>query len=174
MRVEEIIGDYTNFLARVFKNIDSVGIEIKGCKFDHIAYRAISNKSYDSISRLLGGYGKRISHNIIRNRPVDIYLLDRPLKYQSSEIKYFEVLAPAEGDKFSEGLEHAEFVINMDLHSFVGRYPDLEWNINGIDREIGPEVAIYFPDRANVKFKTMSMDEIVRLEKRKNVNPTVF
>ena len=95
-----------------------------------------------------------------------MYLLFEPLIYNGQKIKYFEILTPAKGDKFDNGLEHAEFIIEEDLREFIKKYPSLDWNTNAIEREIGADAGTRFKNQANVKFKTMSMSEIIRLENK--------
>ena len=88
-----------------------------------------------------------------------------PIVFDGRRIRYIELLAPAEGDQFAEGLEHAEFIINgCGLEEFITKYPNLEWNTNAIAREIGPDVGVKLSGGFGVKFKTMSFPEIVRLE----------
>lgn len=94
-----------------------------------------------------------------------MYELTKPLKYLHRKIKYVEIMAPAEGDKYDTGLEHAEFVINDKLVEFISKYPTLDWNIKSINRVIGADVGLRFNNAANAKFKTMSMKEIIKLEK---------
>lgn len=76
-------------------------------------------------------------------------------------------MAPAEGDNFGEGLEHAEFIISgCSLQKFADKYKNVKWNLNSINREFGAEIGIIFGNGYNVKFKTMSMPEIIRLESK--------
>jgi predicted metalloenzyme YecM len=160
--------DYKKFLDNIFTNLNESDIDVGGYELDHIAYRATTNQSFDKVGLDLNQVGMKIFRNVIRNRFIDIYKLNTPIKYLEREIKFIELLAPAEGDTFNEGLEHVEFVVdNYNLHEFIEKHSSLSWNTNSIDREIGAEVGIKFENGANVKFKTMSMPEIIRLESNK-------
>ena len=162
--IYQVIGDHGDFLDKVVANLESVGINIEGMNIDHIAFRATSDRSYQEISLNMLKYGERASRVFFRNRNVDMYLLFESLIYNGQKIKYFEILAPAIGDKFDNGLEHAEFTIKKDLREFIEKHPSLDWNTNAIEREIGADVGIRFENGANSKFKNMAMDEIIRLE----------
>ncbi|MFZ2153531.1 MAG: VOC family protein [Microgenomates group bacterium] len=157
--------DYVNFLDKVFINLSRVKIDVSQFKIDHIACRTETDNDYREVSAYMRSFGKRVTQVIFKNRPVDMYELDQPLEYHQYKIKYFEVMAPAEGDKYNNGLEHAEFVINISLTEFVSRYPNVTWNVNSINRPIGADVGVRFEDAANAKFKTMTMEEIIEAEK---------
>ncbi|MFZ3301510.1 MAG: VOC family protein [Microgenomates group bacterium] len=157
--------DYINFLDNIFLNLKDIGIDVDKYVLDHVAYRATTDQQFKKISDQLKILGKKIHRITIRNRYVDIYRLNDPIKYLQRTIEFIELLAPAEGDNFKEGLEHVEFIIDdLNLHDFVKKYNSLDWNVNSIDRKIGAEVGIKFKNGANIKFKTMSMPEIIRLE----------
>lgn len=167
MNITDLIGDHVEFLDRVFNNLDNLGIDVSNYTLDHLAYRAISQESYENISSKLSQFAKRANQKIIRGRAVDMYLLSDSLDYKGRQIVYFEVLAPAVGDQFNEGLEHCEFVVkNIGLHDFVSKYNLVRWNLNSIDREIGAEAGILFENGANVKFKNQTMSEIIDEEEK--------
>lgn len=167
MNIVNLIGNYIEFLDIVFDNLVNAKIDVSKYDLDHIAYRAVTLESYQEISNKLLSYAKIVHQKIIRNRPVDIYLLNESLVYKDREVDYFEVLAPAEGDRFKEGLEHCEFVLtDIGLHDFAIKYNHLRLNLDSIDREIGSEVGVLFENGANVKFKNQTMKQIIDLEKR--------
>lgn len=167
-KVDTIIGDWNKFLDKIFLNLKSVKIDVDKFELDHIAYRATTEKSFVKLSNELVNVARKINRNTIRDRFVDAYQFNEPLIYRGRDICFFELMAPAEGDQFNEGLEHIEFIVDKDLHDFVKNYPSLKWNVNAIDRPIGADVGIYFENGANIKFKTMSMPSIIRLEKATN------
>jgi predicted metalloenzyme YecM len=170
VNITDLIGSYVEFLNPVFDNLKNVGIDVSKYGLDHIAYRAVTLGSYQTISNQLLKFAKRANQKTIRDRAVDMYLLDEPLSYQGRQIIYFEVLAPANGDQFAEGLEHSEFVVkDIGLHDFVAKYDQIKWNLNSIDREIGAEAGILFDNGANVKFKNQTMTEIIELEEKAKI-----
>lgn len=166
MDIKTVIGDYEAFLNKVFENLKKAGVEVGSYELDHIAYRATTLESFEKLSCELPNFGKMIHRIVIRNRFVDKYLLDEPINFGGRTIYLLEMLAPAEGDKFSEGLEHAEFVVkDMTLIEFIKKYCRLNWNTKGINREIDPEIAVYFDNGANVKFHTLPLKKVVKMEK---------
>ncbi|MFA5895134.1 MAG: VOC family protein [Candidatus Shapirobacteria bacterium] len=165
--IQDLIGDYKKFLDLVFLNLVDSRIDVSSFEIDHIAYRATSLQSYNDISTRLSKLMDRANQKVIRNRNVDMYLFKEPLEYRDNKIKYLEIMAPAEGDKFKEGLEHAEFFLKkLDLHDFIKKHNQFEWNTNSIDREIGADVGLLFENGANAKFKNQSMAEIIEEEEK--------
>jgi 8-oxo-dGTP pyrophosphatase MutT (NUDIX family)/predicted metalloenzyme YecM len=163
--VVEIIGDWQNFLDEILKGLKNINIGVDEFELDHIAYRATNETSFISHCKMLESVAKLLHRNTIRNRFIDIYELFTPIRYDGRIIRYIELLAPAEGDKFNEGLEHAEFVItNIKLNEFVEKFPTLEWNTNAINRNIGADIGIKLSNGYGVKFITQTISEIIELE----------
>lgn len=168
IQIDQIIGPWSIFLDTIFKDLEKSNIDASQYELDHVAYRATTDTSFNQISEALSKVAKRINRNTIRNRFIDIFELETPLSYKGRSIKFVELTAPADGDTFNEGLEHVEFIINnISLADFVKKYHGLDWNLNAIDREIGPDIGIRLQSGYGAKFKTMSMAEIIRLESYK-------
>ena len=163
--IKSIIGDWEEFLSRIFEDLKAAKIEVNEFELDHIAYRAITNESFEAHCKMLDCVCKRLNRNTIRNRYVDVYEFNTPLIYKGRTTRYIELLAPADGDEFSEGLEHAEFIVNgYKLREILDMYPNFEWNTNSLNRKIGPDIGIKLTNGYGVKFKTQSFAEVVRLE----------
>ena len=161
--IENTIGDYNNFLDDVYTNIKGVGIDVSDFPIDHIAYRTTTKERYESIRNELHKFGTILSEIIIRERPVAIFKLNNPLDYKGMKISFFEILAPAQGDTFyTEGLEHAEFVVNSPLSEIINKYPLIDFYFN--KSEINPELILRFPIQANVKFHEIPIDEVIKLQ----------
>ncbi len=161
--IEKIIGDYHAFLDQVFKNLENAQIDISDFYIDHIAYRTITKVDYTLYKNQLSHYGKFISEKIIRNRPVSILELADPLRHNNITISYFELLAPADGDTYQKGLEHAEFVVNISLCQILNLYPSISFVLK--DKEINAELVLKFSNNANVKFHKLPINEVIKIEK---------
>jgi len=165
--IENTIGDYKKFLDDVYTNIKGLGINVSDFPIDHIAYRTTTKEKYEAIRHELSKFGTMISEIIIRERPVAIFKLDDPLDYKGMKISFFEILAPAKGDTFyTEGLEHAEFVVNNPLLEMINKYPSIDFYFN--KSEINPELILRFPIQANVKFHELPIDEVIKLQEAKH------
>jgi uncharacterized protein len=160
--IGNIIGDYKKFLDNVYINLEGVGIDIDDSSIDHIAYRSTTNENYEALKKRLLVFGEVISEIIIRDRPVAIFRLDEPLNYNGMKISYFEILAPAQNDTFKEGLEHAEFVVNVPLPEFIKKYPSIDFILR--EKEINSELILKFPNSANAKFHELPIDEVIGLQ----------
>jgi len=163
MLLKDIIGDYEKFLAKVLSNLNGVGVDVSGFKLDHFAYRAKTNESYE---RLMGAicteYGSLLEEVIIRDRRVAVIALNAPIVAKGFEVPYIEIMAPATGDKFPEGLEHAEFVV-PDLNAMIRDYPNLRFEFK--EKPINSELILSFDNNANVKFHTHDIFEVVMLQR---------
>lgn len=162
----DILGKYQVFVTRVLANLQSMDIDVGAYELDHIAYRATTEESFSVACRVLPEVATQVSRKVIRDRYVDIWKLNEPLHYENREIVYLEILAPAVGDQFYEGLEHAEFVVNdRSLQVLVVAHPELTWNLNSLNREPNPEIGLKFDDGVNVKFHMLSIAKVIELEK---------
>jgi len=164
--IKNTIGDYKKFLDDVYTNIKGVGIDVSDFPIDHIAYRTTTKERYEAIRDELQKFGTILSEIIIRERPVAIFKLNDPLEYKGMKIPFFEILAPAQGDTFyTEGLEHAEFVVSNPLSEMTKKYPSIDFYFH--DNEINPELILKFPIQANVKFHELPIDEVIKLQEAK-------
>ena len=52
MKIENVIGDYVQFLDKIFDNLNKVGVNINELKeLDHIAYRTESVSQYNQTKK---------------------------------------------------------------------------------------------------------------------------
>ena len=162
-KIENVIGDYRQFLDNVFYNINQVRIDITNYELDHIAYRATTKDSY---SKILGNicplFGILVKKVIIRNREIAIIKLTKPLRYKDKTITFVELMEPADNDKFPEGLEHAEFVVNKGIEKLKKEYPTI--NFLFIQRKINPELILKFKNGANIKFHNSDIEKVLKLQ----------
>ena len=155
--IKSIIGNYENFLDRIFDNLKETGFSMDEFKeLDHIAYRTESLENYEKIKKGLLEFSQNYSDKMFGGRSVLVCRLKEPLSYYNFIIEGIEVLAPKGDNKFKEGLEHAEFVTKTTLLEFREKYNNISFNLDAYAREENPELIVEFGDCA-VKFHTQSL-----------------
>jgi predicted metalloenzyme YecM len=158
MKIDEIVGDINIFLDKIFLNIQNTGFDFSELdELDHIAYRVEDNKRYDEVKNQLKDFVEYIDEAMFGGRLISILKLKAPIKYKNYRIDCLELMAPKENNTFKEGLEHAEFVISINLADYREKYKDLiDFNLDGYRREVNPELIAEFEDCA-VKFHNQSL-----------------
>ena len=155
--------NYEKFLDKIFANLFLVEISTEGLLLDHIAYRATTSESYNRLFKELVKENKLLDTAIIRDREIAIFELRQAIRYDVHVIPFFELMAPAIGDTYNEGLEHAEFVID-DIDSFRQKYPKLTFGFK--ERAINSELVLKFENNANVKFHTKDIARVIKLQEQ--------
>ena len=164
-KIESVIGNYQQFLNKLFLNLKNENIDVSNFELDHIAYRSTNAISYKNLlSRLSQLFGDLVKEVHIRDRRIAIIRLEKPIVYKQYSIQYFELMEPASGDTYKEGLEHAEFVVESDLNNFQILYPKIHFIFK--DRKINPELSIKFKNGANVKFHIHNINEVIKLQEQ--------
>ncbi len=164
-KIESVIGNYQQFLSKLFLNLKNENIDVSNFELDHIAYRSTSASSYEILlNSLTQSFGDLIKEVYIRNRRIAIIILEKPITYKQYSIQYLELMEPTVGDTYKEGLEHAEFVVKSDLNNFKILYPEINFIFK--DRKINPELSIEFKNGANVKLHTKSIDEVIKIQEK--------
>jgi predicted metalloenzyme YecM len=158
MKLENIIGDYERFLDKIFDNLKKTGISVSELsELDHIAYRTENILQYNQIKEEISVFFSGWNEKVFGGRLILVGRFKRPLKYKQFAVKGFELLAPKNYNKFSEGLEHAEFVIEKPLPKFYQTYKNnVRFNLSAYKRDENPELIIDFADCA-VKFHEESL-----------------
>lgn len=158
MRIDEIVGDINIFLDKIFLNIQKAGFEFSELdELDHIAYRVESDKRYEEVKNQSKDFAEYIDEAMFGGRLISILKLKVPIKYKNYKIDCIELMAPKENNTFKEGLEHAEFVISLNLADFHNKYKNIiNFNFDGYSREINPELIVEFEDCA-VKLHNQSL-----------------
>lgn len=162
-KIESIIGDYKTFLDKAFDNLKMAGFKLDEFKeLDHIAYRTEDLEGYEKVKKELLGFSKSYDEKIFNGRLVLICRLETPLVYDEFEIKGFELMAPKENNKYIEGLEHAEFVVQSTLSDFLEKHSEINFDLKAYDREKNQELIIKF-ENCVVKFHTQSLLEVRKI-----------
>ncbi len=119
MKIEKVIVDYVELLDKIFNGLNKLGIQENELKeLDHIAYRTQDIQRYDDIKKELIPFFDKYNEKKFGGRLILVGRFKKPLKYRQFIISGFELLAPKENNKFKNGLEHAEFVLDKSLNNF--------------------------------------------------------
>ena len=164
-----ILENVDDFIGTILDNLDKVGLDVSKYSIDHIGYRAASLKEYLNLKKVSMSEATLISELTVRERPIAVFELKKPINSHGFIIPYFEIMAPAKGDRmFLKKLEHVEFVVGEDYKVLTEMYPEVNFNLVNYEREEYPELLLYFPNDANVHFHPWSIkEEIYRLKRLK-------
>lgn len=164
MDIKKIIGDYKIFLDKIFSNLEGAGFKFSEFReLDHLGYRVESLERYYELKKSLAEFCETYSDKEFAGRPVLVCKLKAPLVYGEFKIEGIEVLAPKINNKFKEGLEHAEFVMETTFEEFLEKHKDIKFNLDAYGRRENPELIIEFENCA-VKFHEQSLLEIRKIK----------
>jgi predicted metalloenzyme YecM len=160
--MNSILSDYILFLDALFNQISAQGIDPKELlMLDHLAYRVESIERYEELKAELSSTNELASEAEINGRPICVFKLSEPLPYKGFEISALELPAPS-STPYTEGLEHAEFVIE-NLEEFMAKHSNLEFITKDIQKKINPEIALKL-DGCSAKFHLRDILEVVKLQ----------
>jgi uncharacterized protein len=154
------------FLDQIFENLKKAGIDVSGYECDHIGFRSSSLSDYQSTKEEFSKIGRLVGEAEVVGRPVAIFKLNTPIKYQNYVIPVLELLAPKEGDNYQNGPEHLEFVINESFEEFLKKYSGIEFETHRLERKNNPEVKLKFSDKTSVKFHKLTILKAGALQKQ--------
>ncbi len=148
---------HSQFLDELTGKIEELGIDLTGAKLDHVAYQAATSAEYDKLRPELERMAKLIREPIIGGRRVGVLKFHKPLNYNGQSITAVELIEPKEGQTPQSGLEHAEYLLPVSLEEFMGKYPDVHWNTDNINREQFPMLILRLSGDMQVKFPRHSI-----------------
>jgi predicted metalloenzyme YecM len=138
-------------------------------QIDHMCYRTVSLQNYQSVKRQLAGVGQLLRETRVNGRPIAVFRLHQPVRFDGWRIDAVELPAPKPGRDWDEGLEHIEFVLFDDIKTFLARHKDKEFDLKSMERGINPEVG-YSLGRYGVKFHLLSLPAAVYLEQKLGID----
>ena len=138
--INKILENPKPFLDNLFQDLKELKIDVENFELDHICYRVETVERYTELKTLMTEISTLISENLISNRPISTFKLFEPITYLNRDIWVIEIPAPKEGSFYLEGFEHAEFVIDQQLDSFMDLYPNIEFNTKSITKPLNPEI----------------------------------
>jgi predicted metalloenzyme YecM len=165
--LESILGDWRPLLETLVSELASLGIDnLQIC--DHICYRVESLDRYASIKSDLLELGSLAAETLVSGRNISIIKLKDPLEFQGWQIDCVELPAPKVGSPYSEGWEHAEFVVPK-LDEFIKKHSNLDFNTKAMGRDINPELGLKINSDIQVKFHPLHILKVIEKEKELGV-----
>ncbi|WP_413944420.1 VOC family protein [Bdellovibrio sp. HCB-162] len=164
MPIQNVIGDYTAFLDRIFANIQNAGIDVASFEMDHACYRVSNLQQYEIKKAALLQFGDLLTEANVNGRPIATFKLHQALKYKNRDLFLIELPAPKKGKDVADGLEHVEFVVGELIPDIMKKHPGLLWNTSGLEKTLNPELELKFNDGLAIKFHPESLSEVIRKE----------
>lgn len=147
------------FIKEITNQVESLGINTQDFVLDHVGYRTETLGRYYEVKDLFLSKSTEIGEVEIKGRPISIWKFNQPLDInETTQVEYFELMAPTENNTFPEGLQHVDFVIPFKLRRLLDMYPKIEWNMNAYNRKISPDLIIVLPEKKSVKFIEMGIE----------------
>jgi predicted metalloenzyme YecM len=110
---------------------------------DHICFRVEHDGAYQQFKKSLERVAVLEGEHHIAGRPICTFRLLTP--YQSATaglIEAVELPAPKKGSPYALGWQHAEFVTDDSLDSFMRRYPHIDFNTQAMGKSHNPEISM--------------------------------
>ena len=176
---EKVIGSILPWLGTVIHKCHNSGISkefLSTKEIDHICFRCSSNEEYIDIkSRMTSEHiGTLLVEGIIGGRPISTVLLSKPYIYENWSIPCIEITSPKAGKVHQTGLEHIEVVIGNDEDSFLDskekllkfteQYPQIEFDLKAIDKEVNADVSFTLEGIGSIKFHVKSLRDVCNYE----------
>lgn len=138
-------------------------MDVRGLQLDHLCYRVGTTERYALLREALCNESELLAETMISGRPIATFRLHAPIIHGARAIHLVELPAPKPGSAYTEGWEHAEFVVNEDLLAFTQRHAHLNWDLTDLDKPMNADVRLRLGD-FSVKFHRMALDEVIRRE----------
>lgn len=161
--IHKILKNPQPFLDNLFQDLKELNIDVENFELDHICYRVETQEKYNELKNLMLEISSLLSETLISERPISTFKLFKPISYLDRDIWLIEIPAPKAGSFYIEGFEHAEFVIDQQLESFMTLYPNIEFNTKSITKPLNPEIGVKMKN-SNVKFHELSLERVCEIE----------
>lgn len=155
--------DIKSFLTRLYSQIRDAGIDPNIYNCDHICYRTSSIENYLKKKQEFSKSYRFLTETEVNGRPISTFFMTEPIAFENQRIHLIELPAPKPGKVTTEGLEHAEFVVD-DLIQFQKRHEHLKFNFSGMSKAYNQELEIEF-NHVAVKFHEQSLLEVIQTER---------
>jgi predicted metalloenzyme YecM len=163
--IKEIIGDYESFIDSIFIALDNEQIDVSNYFLDHLCYRVKTEALYNDIKNELLKVSTLLTEKEVNGRPIASFKFHKPIQYKNRLIPLIELPYPRENEIQANGLEHIEFVIDMNLESFIQLYPNINFNKKGLTKKSNPDVK-WKIDNFCVKFHNESLEDVIIRENK--------
>ncbi len=158
-----MLGDVDSFLKRVFDALGKDGIDVSNSKLDHVCYRVETSERYDEMKQKLASQGELLVEAEVGGRLIATYKLKHPILYGNRKIECVELPSPKKGTDYLEGLEHAEFVIEVSFEEFMRTYPLVSFDTSALSKSVNPDVRVQYAG-FSVKFHRESLENVIAKE----------
>ena len=147
--------------------LQRIGLPAGSYTLDHLCYLVDTQERCRELRLLLDSLGKELSTAEIGGRPIYVWKLASPFAAQSTTgdrfVSVLELPAPKAGSSYTEGFEHAEYVVPETLQALENRCITLGIPVDtrGIHKAHNPEIRIYHTDGWSVKFHAKSLEACI-------------
>ena len=159
--IQQLLGNPESFLNEVFKYLEWEEIDVEQFELDHICYRVSLKERYSELKQELLKLGSLLTENEINGRPIATFKLNKPILFENRKIWCLELPSPKPGSNYSEGFEHAEFVIDVPFENFVNLYPNSFFDKKGLSKKVNADLRIQFGE-LSVKFHHHSLEYVIK------------
>jgi predicted metalloenzyme YecM len=160
------LPDPSLFLQRLFEALAHDGIVTDGLPLDHLCYRVETTDRYTAMKALLSENGRCLGEHTIGGRPIATYTLTTPFSFQGRSIEVVELPAPKTGSPYTEGWEHAEFVVDEEPKAFAARYPTVQLGPERRREEEATPMCGSTTAGFSVKFHRRALAEVISGERK--------
>jgi predicted metalloenzyme YecM len=135
---------------------------------DHICLRTSTADTYNRMNEQLSQFATLLAETPVNGRMISTFKLGTPLTCQGWEIDLVEVPAPKAGKQHKDGFEHFEIVSDLSFAELSQRYASFALKKDGLNKDFNPELE-FFWDSFAVKFHSMSLESVIRVEENHDV-----
>ncbi len=161
---EELIAASFPFVNTLLKDLQTAEIDVSGLEMDHICFRVEHTHQYDALKSILSKHSVLLVEQNINDRLIASYRLFEPIVIEDFSIEVLELPAPKKGSPYAMGYEHVEFVTGHLLEDFLLKYPNLKWDLSGINKKTNRDIRLRFDSGFSVKFHEQSLEKVIQVE----------
>lgn len=158
-----MIPDPDPFLIELFNALKERKLDVSAFELDHICYRVETNDRYTEMKLMFQEHGRLLAESVVGGRAIATYRLNDPILFGGRRICAVELPSPKKGSPYTEGYEHAEFVVDEELLHFTERYPKLNWDLSGSRKKVNADVRLSL-GTISVKFHCASLEMVIHRE----------
>lgn len=161
---EELMAASLPFVNKLLDDLKNTGIDVSGLEMDHICFRVEHTEQYDALKSFLVRHSVLLVEHEINGRFIASYRLLEPIIIGAFSIEVLELPAPKKGSPYPMGYEHVEFVTDRSLENFLSKYPNLKWDLSGMNKQTNRDIRLRFDSGFSVKFHEQSLEKVVQAE----------
>lgn len=154
------------FLGKVFDGLKKKKINVSNFELDHLCYRVDSFAGYRREKEKLSKLGAKLIESVVGGRKISTFELFKPLVFNDRKIKIIELPEPKENNKYREGFEHGEFVIDLSFQNFSKLYSYISFDWSGTFKKLNPELRLKLGDNLSVKFHHLPLTKVIEIEQQ--------